>query len=354
MILVLTTLLGLFKLSTVGETPRIVAARDLESFVPREAAANRTLGVSRFVRICPRYTDTRDQFEKILALSPGPSWRTRGLDLAAKLVGLEFTYVPQPQNTEELITAFSEIGKAEGTLTPLHGSAKAWLAHTDLLKYFIMSGLESALIVEDDVDFDVDLKSQMRLLSDNVRAYTNVSFSDRTPYGNAWDILWLGHCGSTVLRENPGLRYLDPSRCKTALYSGWSKHFLRDYLQEGYRIIHWAQRQTVCTFAFAIHKGSAQKILDIASKGADQAYDVALSRACWAGTLKCLIVNPQIMNHYEPLESDGYMSPVGVGDGVAAALEESKWEKKMGATGNIMKSARCQTLFKKTCLSTLR
>ena len=151
----------------------------------------------------------------------------------ADLVGLDFTIPIQPRNPRELVTAFENIGKDAGQKTPAHGSGTAWLAHIDLLKYVTASGFESAFIVEDDVDFDVELKDQIRLVSNNVREFMGTTAENALPYGENWDVLWLGHCGSAIEDWMPPMRkYRDDSRCTTALYSGWSKRFLRDKLEE--------------------------------------------------------------------------------------------------------------------------
>lgn len=286
----------------------------------------------------------------MLALSTGPSWRTRGLNAAAGLTDLDFTIPPQPQNPEELVLAFERIGAGSAATTPQHGSAKAWLAHLDMLKFVIASEFETALIVEDDVDWDVRIKHQIRLISDIVRNYTGVSSADPTPYGTEWDVLWLGHCGSAI--EDwmpPGQVFLDDTRCKTELYSGWSKHFLRDKLAESHRLLQ-VSVQTVCTFGYAVTRASAQKILGLLARGGNEAFDVALSSYCRSGALRCLVVNPQIMNHYEPATERGYLSPVHVGDGQGKAADDSQFEFVKGTTGNIMKSARCQVLFNDVCM----
>ena len=171
---------------------------------------------------------------------------------------------------------------------------------------------------------------QIRLVSANVRAYTNVPESDKSPNGNQWDMLWIGHCGTAMTENNPGLRYRDETRCNAELYSGWSRHFLRDFLEEDYRIIQWAGSPTVCTFGIGVHRQSVQKLLDVAVGGADEAYDVALSHACGTGKLKCLVVNPQIMNHYEPPKDTGYLSPVHVGDQQGPTKDDSQFEKEKG------------------------
>jgi hypothetical protein len=286
----------------------------------------------------------------LIALSAKPSWRTRGLHSAAKLTGLHFTIPPQPQNSDDFVHAFQTLGANEGKSTPQLGSAKAWLAHLDLLKYVVATAATTAFIVEDDVDWDVRLKDQMRLISDNVRNFTNVPDHDTSPFGNDWDVLWLGHCGSAIEDHMPQPSvFADESRCETELYSGWSKHYLRDKLPEGYRQVH-TSFLTVCTFGYGVTKSSAQKILTLLSKGGDEAFDVSLSAHCREGALRCLVVNPQIFNHYEPPADHGYQSEVHVGDGRGRSPKDSSFEHVKGTTGNIMRSARCSALFQDTCM----
>jgi hypothetical protein len=261
---------------------------------------------------------------------------------------LDFTIPPQPHNPEEFVHAFEDIGLGEGT-TPKHGSASAWVAHIDLLKFVIASGFESAFIVEDDVDWDVRIKDQVKLISDHIRNYTLVPKSDPTPYGTDWDVLWLGHCGSAIDDwAPPGEIYADKTRIPTDFYASWSTGFLRDRLPEGHRIIH-VSTMTVCSFGYGVTKKSAQKILSLLARGADEAFDVALSHRCREKELRCLVVNPQIMHHYEPSKDLGYVSPVDSGDGEGEAADETEFEFIKGKTFNILKSARCQALFNDTC-----
>ncbi|KAI1800250.1 glycosyltransferase family 25 protein [Daldinia bambusicola] len=311
---------------------------------PRELAANATLG-----------------FQKLIALSHKPSWRTRGLEAAAKLSGLEFTIPPQGQNSDELIEAFQKISTDKpGAKLPAAGSARAWLAHVDLLKYVVASGYETAFIVEDDVDWDVRIKAEMRLVSDNVRAYTAAAEDDPAPFGTAWDVLWLGHCGSSIVDDDNNVNnsnnflprprvFADDSRCETSLYSGWSKRFIREKLAEGYRQVQ-AVHLTVCTFGYGVTRRGARKMVPLLSRGGNEAFDIALSGYCRNGELQCIVVNPQLFNHYEPPANLGYISDVHVGDGHGEGSDDSRFEHSKGTTGNIMKSARCEALFHDTCM----
>jgi hypothetical protein len=322
----------------------------------RRHATKRPTQLSVLVRGCPCTVVVHcrlivPQFEKILALSMGSSWRTRGLKDAADLVGLEVTIPVQGGNSQELVDAFRSMGQDAGRKMPASGSAAAWLAHLDLLRHVIASGFETAFIVEDDVDFDVRLRDQMQLVSDNIRNFTSAPDDDDSPYGLDWDVLWLGHCGSALYSAiSPDvLKYQDDSRCTTEHYSGWSKHFLRDNLEEGFRAIQTSM-QTVCTFGYGVNRKSAPKVLKFLASGQDEAFDVALSSHCNGEELKCIVVNPQIMNHYEPPEGYEYESQVHIGDGKGPGADETTFEKKKGTTGNIERSARCEALFGETCM----
>jgi len=100
-----------------------------------------------------------------------------------------------------------------------------------------------------------------------------------------------------------------------------------------------------------VTRQSAPKILKLLGTGANEAFDVSLSSFCTAGQLRCVVVNPQIMNHYEPPKDAGYLSQVRVGDGKGETAQESEFEFKMGTTGNIEQSARCKALFDDVCMA---
>ncbi|KAI1342424.1 glycosyltransferase family 25 protein [Xylariaceae sp. FL0016] len=326
---------------TSGLEPNI-SYRDFEELGPSisssrhsisDSASNATLG-----------------FQNILALSPAPSWRTRGLEAAARLTGLHITVPRQPKNPDAFIHAFQSIGQETGNLIPELGSAKAWMAHLDLLKHVVANEIETALIMEDDVDWDVRIKDQMRLVWENVRKYTSNHEDEPAPDGDDWDVLWLGHCGSTIEDYLPEpLQYADGTRCRTEDYLGWSKIYVQGKLSEGYRQVQYSS-QTVCTFAYAVTKSSAQKVLDLTGTGASEAFDVALEAYCRQGALRCLVINPQVFNHYEPPSEEGYVSIVHVGDSKGVSSDESSFEDRKGATVNIVRSARCAALFDDTCM----
>lgn len=70
-------------------------------------------------------------------------------------------------------------------LQPGYGSAKAWVSHLDMIQHSVASGFSTALILEDDVDWDINIKEQMGLISDNIRNLT--STPDQSPFGHEWE-----------------------------------------------------------------------------------------------------------------------------------------------------------------------
>ncbi|KAK6819637.1 hypothetical protein PG987_016120 [Apiospora arundinis] len=295
-------------------------------------------------------------FEKLLVLSTGPSWRTRGLEAAAKLTGLEFTIPTMPSISDQEVHDFQQIGN--GTLqVPGFGSAKAWVAHLHMLQHFIASGLESALIVEDDLDFDTRLRTeQMPLLADNLRAYAGLrpdDLSARSPYGDAWDLLWLGHCGSEIRK---GLTFADPNRVDRSRWyisklieTKWGRRKDKLWMPDGLRVIQASG--AVCTWAYAVTRRSAPKVLSVMARGDSQAYDVGMLDSCNARVdgLRCLTVNPTVLSTYIPPPEAGNSSLVNAANENGQATDEARFEGIKGNTPWVDKSARCKALFAEDC-----
>jgi len=219
-----------------------------------------------------------------------------------------------------------------------------------MLKFVVASDLDTTLIIEDDVDWDIAIKEQMSLISDAVRNFTHVDANEDAPYGRSWDILWPGHCGEVTDPDTPRLEFEDTTSGRPAawqLYAGWSKHSMHN-IREGYRVIQRA-KMPVCTFGYAVTREGAQKVLEFAGRGQFEAFDVAISNGCRTAKLDCLIVNPEVMHHYNPPDGYGYVSGVFQGDGKGVGSAEEVFEKIKGTTANMIRSARCEALFNDVC-----
>lgn len=227
------------------------------------------------------------------------------------------------------------------------GEVRNWLSMLDLVKYMVMADLESALILEDDVDWDVSIKDEMRLLSDAVRKFTLADDQDLSPYGHSWDLLWIGHCAEPTDNDTRRLEYADPSAPLPENYIGWSRRYMSG-ITPGKRSV---QRGilTFCSFGIALSRRGAVKVLKYAGKGEDKSYDIRLQNGCRFKDLSCLVVNPELMHHYVPPKEFGHISTVADANFKGSKAEEEEFEHVMGNTPNILRSARCRALFDSTC-----
>jgi len=75
-----------------------------------------------------------------------------------------------------------------------------WRAHMNVLHDMVARKVQSKLIFEDDADWDVSLKTQLVQFAHGSRyiSGTPQDIPTKSPYGDGWDLLWLGHCGTWV------------------------------------------------------------------------------------------------------------------------------------------------------------
>lgn len=269
----------------------------------------------------------------------------------------------------------------------------------------VQDNLDSALIMEDDMDWDVRIKPQLELAAAGARAVVSSlpdtlfphgrpssSSSDKSddndtptsPYGDDWDILWLGHCGEPFpedLPENKDLPDSDPAF--SAMARKWT--ILNDATvpplerltgivdfrahEEHTRWVH-VTAAPICTFAYAVSQRGAQKILyDLSVDRLSGPFDNALAGLCrrsvssWsklmalaaagdptdrAGTLgdrgldtKCISVTPPLFFHHKSkgnIHADSDIQNYG-----STGVDPPEIRTK-GSTENIVWSARLNIL----------
>ncbi|KAF2626597.1 glycosyltransferase family 25 protein [Macroventuria anomochaeta] len=293
-------------------------------------------------------------FGTILAVSRPHSRRQPGLLWAANLTDLEIVIPHQPEWTEAELDAF----RLTSDSAISEGSARAWLGHLNALRCFLDTGKETALIIEDDVDFDLSIRShQIPLLAPVVRSLLSNTSSARSSVDerywgdtNTWDILYPGHCDDALpsppgdssgnptnpLLSHPHLFYPDPSIPPHTLLHPDTSNFLRALrVPESTRILH-RTFAPFCTFAYAVNRRSAERIVKEFSREREgvEAFDVQLLKACGEG-LRCFSVGPEIFHH-----ADGGSEIASVDRGVEGgvelvrdieALRKGTWNLRCGA-----------------------
>ncbi|KAF2143491.1 glycosyltransferase family 25 protein [Aplosporella prunicola CBS 121167] len=269
-------------------------------------------------------------FGAVLAVSGPDSPRRSALLQAANVTGLELTVPDQPRWTEEHVDAFNKALEPTEQGTG-RGSVFSWLSHANAVQWFLDSGLETALIIEDDVDWDIHLRSvQIPAAAASTRDLLASSYASDSSsssrggnrgyyWGNpaAWDVLWVGHCGDWFQEIQDGIGrpgFHAPSNLTTVgarLFNDSSlptradlHPFTRDFFDalqvpEGMRFVH-NSILPLCTFGYAINRPSAQRLLsEIANSSAplDPAFDMAMMHGCKYKGLRCYTVNPELFHH---------------------------------------------------------
>lgn len=224
--------------------------------------------------------------------------------------------------------------------------------------------LDSALIMEDDMDWDVRLKPQLERVAQGARALFKSPLNPISPYGDDWDILWLGHCGE-VFPES-----LDENKDKPVDDVG-IKYMQRKFVIENDLTVPPLDKVTglidfkaspehtrwvhitgapICTFAYALSQRGARKVLfDLSVDRLSGAFDNSLAWLCrrsvssvgvedaaQAGDrgldAKCISVTPPVFFHHK---AKGLLS----GDSDIQTVTDGNVREK-GSTENIVWSAR--------------
>ncbi|CAN8104388.1 unnamed protein product [Discula destructiva] len=283
------------------------------------------------------------------------------MTLMGAATGLHFTFLPGVDGTKVPDSAMPP--KAEGWTGKVRGS---WRAHMDALWYVVDHNLPSALIFEDDLDWDVRIRAQARDFAIASRAllqplassegkdgeskyadptYPNVQAKDAdldppplkfeqlpptqpprtSPYGDGWDVLWMGHCGvqqpfaqpkdgefaarSRAISKGAVVQLKDATVPQTKDIHSWDDDGharFRETYPAHTRVTHHGLDE-VCTFAYAVSQAGARKILyELGLWKMDDPFDLGLRQFC-DGIMGherhiCLTTNPSLFSHYEHKE----------------------------------------------------
>lgn len=190
-------------------------------------------------------------------------------------------------------------------------------------------GYSSALILEDDADWDVAIRSQAPAVANAIRDLTDGVVG---PWGFNWDYLALGHCGAGAVPD-------DKYRVIQDNTTGPVEDFIALWppekdLKPHTRFVH-KSAGTVCTFGYAVSRQGASKLIDrLSTSGLP--LDIDYATFCGSGGLNCYAVTPEIIHHQRWTGKK-----ITSGGTAHGALEEGETEQIF--TINIKNSARCNS-----------
>jgi GR25 family glycosyltransferase involved in LPS biosynthesis len=216
-----------------------------------------------------------------------------------------------------------------------------------LLKYhrIVEQNLSTALIMEDDVDWDIRIRDQLHDFALSTRALIQPLSSDSSkyadptfpsgksdelisirledtprtikpsfsPYGDDWDLLWFGHCGIRFPKpdktpHNPLGRVIQSNDVtvpeKQFIHFQWGDQDLVNGYPPHTRVVHHAAGG-VCTVAYAVSQRGARRLLyELGVNKFSSAFDMMLREFCDGsnGRIhgKCLTSQPQLFQHHRP------------------------------------------------------
>ena len=231
---------------------------------------------------------------------------------------------------------------------------------TLILNRVVQMNIATALIMEDDADWDVRIKEQLsdlelatraliQPLSEDPSTYadstypspidasalpvSNFNFGQlpltmeptNSPFGDNWDVLWFGHCGLQFPSASlPGagniprgrvVRYEDstvPQRQYLETVSGVNS--LKDEYLSHTRVAHHVS-DGACSLSYAVTQAGARHLLYwLGLKEVTAPFDILLRQFCEGTGGKayhnCLTVQPALFQHYRPAGNKTFESEI--------------------------------------------
>lgn len=225
------------------------------------------------------------------------------------------------------------------------GELGCWRGHMNIIRDIVRSGLSSALILEDDADWDIQIAQQMQQFAVATRQVlaqrpyrspkeTSMYSMPDSPYGADWDLLWVGHCGGwppppqfhqyhSIIRADhtmpPAWDIVDLTSDLDKSQNICSAHEGRHpkgrtcespRLAPDERIVQY-KGSPICTAGYAISQQGARKLL--ALLGGDSlseivaAIDTEMTEICRGerdhgdfDEMRCLSVSPPYISSHRP------------------------------------------------------
>ncbi|KAK0291926.1 hypothetical protein LTR91_003629 [Friedmanniomyces endolithicus] len=273
------------------------------------------------------------------------------MSLAAHFTGMQIDYI---DGVTEVDTRTLPPGGDPNAGLGVLGS---WRAHLNVMRKIVEENITSAMVFEDDTDWDIRIHSQMqdfarasRLLVQPLPGtpdqmldptypepgeaqgaldfdITKETTTEPTtsPYGDIdrWDIFWLGHCGArfpsasdkntpigraVILNDVtvPEKQHIDEQYGDKQLIQQYPDHT---------RVVTRAH-DNVCTLAYAISLPGARRVLyELGMHKMNGAYDIMLKEMCDGRNGRrirtCLSVQPMLFQHHRPIAAKSSFSDIG-------------------------------------------
>lgn len=188
-----------------------------------------------------------------------------------------------------------------------------------LMDRVVRERISTALILEDDSDWDVSFRDQLADFATGSRYISGTTTKPRSPYGDDWDLLWLGHCSA---QQDPSdqRRYVIENDDTVPPVERRRNFSLVPKLNElGYdnstRIVFRAN-DGVCLYSYALSFRGAQKVLRWQNNiDKFRPIDISIGNQCKNDpNFKCIAVFPQLVDSHKAAGRQSRDSDIGTFD----------------------------------------
>ena len=176
--------------------------------------------------------------------------------------------------------------------------------------------MSSAIIIEDDADWDANLRSMMEYIALGSQSLLDTPHDEapHSPYGDGWDLIWLGHCATSTIKGDDR-RFImrnDPSVPPQEHRTNYGDTPDMSPYDEHTRIMFFTSGDT-CTYSYALSYHGAAKILKYLSIDIyNKPVDFGLHDMCEDQDrgFKCISVFPQVFGEHKPAGANGRDSDI--------------------------------------------
>ncbi|KAF8422968.1 hypothetical protein EV426DRAFT_534744 [Tirmania nivea] len=250
-------------------------------------------------------------FEKIFYMSM--KHRTDRQDMMALIAGyldLEFTMVEAVNGSliSDKAKPYDVRHPPQNTVRP--AELGCWRSHANLWAHIASSGISSALILEDDIDFSASIREIMSGVDTHLQRLTGARGGESygvTNSDSSWDVLTLGHCYGGGEEGPPAAKF--PKAAK--IWEAWVDQYAP--AQSRYRTylpLSWSNKIRVllptyapfCTTGYAVTKMGAMRLLyNVGGPGGvlEMPVDMLMAQKFKQGLLRGFVAMPTIMAQWK-------------------------------------------------------
>ncbi|KAL8840991.1 MAG: hypothetical protein Q9205_003541 [Flavoplaca limonia] len=278
------------------------------------------------------------QFERVFVINLRERYdKLDAFTLAASLTGFSYDVIEGVKGTtivNKTLPSLDNIPKKESSRNNIIG---CWRAHLNVAQKVVRERIQTALVLEDDSDWDVSFKDQLAYFATGSRYISGTTTTPRSPYGDDWDLLWLGHCSAQQHPADQRRFVIENDDTVPPMAHRINFNAVPKLNELGYdnstRIVFRAN-DGVCLYSYALSYRGAQKVLRWQNNVKKfEPIDIGIGRQCRDdAAFKCIAVYPQLVDSHKSAGRASRDSDIGTFN--PAQIREK------GFTHNIVKSTR--------------